>query len=193
MSIWVQKVVDKGFLKGLAIVIGVSVLVFFIVVGVPCLLSQYPIIIYVHAVPVVASTTVQKNIIITINENYASWATLYCNLSSSAPINVWLTRASDYYIGPIVRLDASVPNYTVTTGWGVSIGNSSFAYIKQAILHVYGNNISFTVNLTKGEYALFLSVGQPNATIEVHSCFITYNIYTMGPSPLEQFLNKVFG
>ncbi len=115
-------------------------------------------------------------------------------MSSSTPINVWLARASDYYSGPLtVRLDASTPNYTVTTGWGVTIDNSSIAYIEQAILHVYGNNVSFVVNLTKGKYVLFIGASQPNATIEVHSCFITYNVYTMGPSPLEQFLNKVFG
>jgi len=185
---------DRDVPVGLVIAVSIFVMVFFLVVAVLCVLSQYPIIIYVHAVPVVASTTAQKNVIIPINENYASWAMFYCNLSSSAPINVWLTRASDYYIGPLtVRLDASMPNYTVTTGWGVTIANSSFAYIKQAILHVYGNNVSFVVNLTEGEYALFIDVSQPNATIEVHSCFITYNVYATRPSPLEQFLNRIFG
>ncbi len=182
--------VDRGFLKGLALVVGVPVLVIFIL----GLLFRPPTIIYVHAVPVWASQVVQKNITIDINEDYASWATLYCNVSSSTPINVWLARASDYYSGPLtVRLDASTPNYTVTTGWSATIDNSSVAYIEQAILHVYGNNVSFVVNLTKGKYVLFIGASQPNATIEVHSCFITYNVYTMGPSPLEQFLNKVFG
>jgi len=190
MSILVSKVVDRGFLKGLALAIGVPALVI-IFLG---LLFRPPTIIYVHAVPVWTTTVVQKNITITINEDYASWATLYCNVSSSAPINVWLARASNYYSGPLtVRLDASMPNYTVTTGWGVTIDNSSIAYIEQAILHVYGNNISFIVNLTKGKYVLFIGASQPNAVIEVHSCFITYNVYTTEPSPLEQFLNRVFG
>jgi len=190
MSILVPKVVDKGFLKGLALAVGVPALVIFIL----GLLFRPPTIIYVHAAPVWATTVVQRNITITINEDYASWATLYCNVSSSAPINVWLARASDYYSGPLtVRLDASMPNYTVTTGWGVTIDNSSIAYIEQAILHVYGNNVSFIVNLTKGKYVLFIGASQPNAVIEVHSCFITYNVYTTGPSPLEQFLNRVFG
>ena len=182
--------VDKGFLKGLALAIGVPALVI-IFLG---LLFRPPTIIYVHAVPVWTTTVVQKNITITIDEDYASWATLYCNVSSSAPINVWLARASNYYSGPLtVRLDASAPNYTVTTGWGVNIGNSSIAYIEQAILHVYRNDISFAVNLTKGKYVLFIGASQPNAVIEVCSCFITYNVYTTGPSPLEQFLNRVFG
>jgi hypothetical protein len=48
------------------------------------------------------------------------------------------------------------------------------------------------VNLTKGKYVLFIGASQPNAVIEVHSCFITYNVYAMGPSPLEQFFNRVF-
>ena len=184
------KVVDKGFLKGLVISVSVSALLI-IFLG---LLLRPPTIIYVHAVPVWATSVVEKNITITINEDYASWATLYCNMSSNTPINVWLARASDYYSGPLtVDLDASMPNYTVTTGWGVTIDNSSIAYIEQAILHVYGNNVSFIVNLTKGKYVLFIGASQPNAVIEVHSCFITYNVYTTGPSPLEQFLNKVFG
>ena len=184
------KVVDRGFLKGLAISVGVPALVIFIL----GLLFRPPTIIYVHATPVWATPIVEKNITININEGYASWATLYCNISSSAPINVWLTRDSDYYSGPLtIRLDASMPNYTVTTGWGVTIDNSSAAYIEQAILHIYGNNVSFAVNLTKGKYVLFIGTSQPNAVIEVHSCFITYNVYAMGPSPLEQFFNRVFG
>ena len=190
MSTRVPKVVDKGFLKGLALAVGVPALVFFIL----GLLFRPPSIIYVHAVPVWATPVVEKNITININEDYASWATLYCNVSSNMPINIWLARASDYYSEPmIIRLDASMPNYTVTTGWGVLIDNSSEAYIEQAILHAYGNNISFAVNLTKGKYVLFIGASQPNAVIEVHSCFATYNVYTMEPSPLEQFLNKVFG
>jgi len=190
MSIRVPKVVGRGFLKGLAIAVGVPALLIFIL----GLWFRPPTMIYVHAVPVWATPVVQRNITITINEDYASWATLYCNVSSSAPINVWLARASDYYSEPMtIRLDASMPNYTVTTGWGVLIDNSSEAYIEQAILHIYGNNVSFAVNLTKGKYVLFIGASQPNATIEVRSCFITYNVYTMGPSPLEQFLNKVFG
>jgi len=184
----VPKVVDKGFLKGLVISISVSVLLV-IFLG---LWFRPPTIIYVHAVPVWATPVVEKNITITINEDYASWATLYCNVSSSTPINVWLARASDYFSEPMtIRLDASMPNYTVTTGWGVLIDNSSVAYIEQAIFHVYGNNISFAVNLTRGKYVLFIGASQPNAIIEVHSCFITYNIYTTGPSPLEQFLNRI--
>jgi len=185
----VLKVVDKGFLKGLVISVSVSALLI-IFLG---LLLRPPTIIYVHAVPVWATPVVEKNITITINEDYASWATLYCNMSSSTPINVWLARASDYYTMPMtIRLDASMPNYTVTTGWDVHIDNSSVAYIEQAIFHVYGNNISFAVNLTKGKYVLFIGASQPNATIEVHSCFITYNVYTTGQSLLEQFLNRIF-
>jgi hypothetical protein len=186
----VQKVVDRGFLKGLAISVGVPAIVI-IFLG---LLFRPPTVIYVHAVPVWATPVVQKNITIAIDEDHASWAMLYCNVSSNTPISVWLARASDYYTIPLItRLDASTPNYTVTTGWGVLIDNSSVAYIEQAILHVYGNNVSFAVNLTKGKYVLFIGASQPNAVIEVRSCFITYNIYTTGPSPLEQFFNRVFG
>jgi len=186
----VPKVVDKGFLKGLAISISVSVLLI-IFLG---LLLRPPTIIYVHTVPVWATPVVEKNITITINEDYASWATLYCNVSSSTPINIWLARASDYFSEPMtIKLDASMLNYTVTTGWGVRIDNSSVAYIEQAIFHVYGNNISFAVNLTKGRYVLLIGASQLNTTIEVHSCFIIYNVYTTGPSPLEQFLNRIFG
>jgi len=188
--------VDKGFLKGLAIVIGVPVLVIFIL----GLWFRPPTIIYVHAVPVWATPVVEKNLTITINEDYASWATLYCNVSSSVPINVWLARASNYYNWPLtIRLEGSMPigtstpNYTVTTGWGVTIDNSSEVDIEQAVLHVYGNNISFVVNLTEGKYVLFIGASQPNATIEVRSCFITYNVYMTEPSPLEQFLNRIFG
>jgi len=190
MSTRVPKVVDKGFLKGLALAVGVPALVFFIL----GLLFRPPSIIYVHAVPVWATPVVEKNITININEDYASWATLYCNVSSNMPINIWLARASDYFSLPMtIRLDASMPNYTITTGWGVLIDNSSVAYIEQAIFHVYGNNISFAVNLTKGKYILFIGASQPNAVIEMHSCFIAYNVYTTGPSLLEQFLNRILG
>lgn len=70
MSIRVPKVVDKGFLKGLALVIGVPALVIFIL----GLLFRPPTVIYVHAVPVWATPVVQKNITVNINEDYASWA-----------------------------------------------------------------------------------------------------------------------
>ena len=84
MSILVPKVVDKGFLKGLAISVGVPALVIFIL----GLLFRPPTIIYVHATPVWATPAVQKNITITINEDYASWATLYCNVSSLSLIHI---------------------------------------------------------------------------------------------------------
>ncbi len=61
--------VDRGFLKGLALSVGVPALVIIFL----SLLFRPPTIIYVHATPVWASPVVEKNITININEDYASW------------------------------------------------------------------------------------------------------------------------